>query len=286
MRPQIRQDENQLGFLWLSPDGDPIDLAGLMAIDYEPDRLPPTHLSALDDALIDIAGRFGELLGGGRAATLPNDRADLTNVVRVLDRLICEYAAAVAEPDVRGGPGVGTDAVRTARARMALGAGGPVPLAGLVDDPGEGVVPGFGRLRYADPQVSWRGARWVVESPEPDGPCFPLTLTMLLHNSSGVRKDAALDEHRAALLAVTADVAEQLHLTADPLDRTIACGAVEWLLYDWLMAHRQANDSPGIQIHSKFPQDATMIVESAAVGVRCRTAVLAGHLDLVPLFAS
>jgi hypothetical protein len=279
MQARIRQDEDQLGFVWLSPAGEPTDLAAVLRSDDEPDRLPPTHLSALDDALIDIAGRFGELLGGGRAAVLAADRANLAAVAQVLDRLIGEYAAAVADPDVRGGQIIGTAALIAIRARMALGCQDPVPLDGELDDPGTGVVPGFGRLRYADPSVPWRGARWVVESPNPDGPLFPLTLSMLLHASSGVLRDSALDEHRAALDAVSAAAADP---AADPV---LAGGAVQWLLYDWLMANREDAGSGAITIHSKFPKDAAMIVGAAAAMVRCRAVITPGYLDPVPLFA-
>lgn len=281
MRPTIRQDENQLGFLWLSPDGEPIALDALMAVDDEPDRLPPTHLSALDDALIDIAGRFGELLGGGRAAVRPEDRENLTSVSTVLDRLIHEYASAVPEPDVRGGQIVGTAALMAIRARMALGTSGPVPLDGQLDDPGYGVVPGFGRLRYADPLQPWRGARWVVASPNPEGPLFPLTLWMMLHESSGVLKDSALDEHRAALIDVTKAVDETPD--ADPM---IAAGALDWMLHDWLMANRENAESGAIQIHSKFPQDAGMIVRAAAAAIRARAATDPSVLVVHPLFAA
>ncbi len=85
---------------------------------------------------------------------------------------------------------------------MALRVAGPSPLAGELADPSLGVLAGFGRLHEVDPDQPWRGARGVVQTEE--GPRYPLTLSMLLFDSSGVNKDSSVDEHRAALRAVTA----------------------------------------------------------------------------------
>jgi len=71
-------------------------------------------------------------------------------------------------------------------------------------------------------------------------------------HGSGVEKDGALDEHRAALLAVSASA------DAD-------AGAIEWLLYDWLMAHRESERGAAIEIRFGRPADAAMIVAAAAV---------------------
>ncbi|WP_173153223.1 hypothetical protein [Phytohabitans suffuscus] len=73
----------------------------------------PTRLAALDDALIDAAGRFGRLLGGGDPVTTETRRLDLRELHRALDRLCREYAAAPAvvrtEAELRAGslPGPG-----------------------------------------------------------------------------------------------------------------------------------------------------------------------------------
>lgn len=72
----MMQNEGHIGFGWVSPAGAPISL---------PD---------LDDALIIAAGRFGDVLGGGRRPTGP-ERDDL--------------------PRVRGGP----EAHRARRGRCA-----------------------------------------------------------------------------------------------------------------------------------------------------------------------
>jgi hypothetical protein len=64
--PDIRQSDGQIGFSWVTPDGRPASLPELITGDAEPTRLAATHLSALDDALIDAASRWGEILGGRR----------------------------------------------------------------------------------------------------------------------------------------------------------------------------------------------------------------------------
>jgi hypothetical protein len=94
---------------------------------------------------------------------------------------------------------------------------------------------------------------------------FPLTLDTLLHGS-GVEKDGALDEHRAALLAVSASA------DAD-------AGAIEWLLDDWLMAHRESERSAAIEIRSGRPADATMIVAAAAAVSSARARARERSLD-------
>ena len=57
MRPRIVQTDDQIGFAWATVDGQPTSLLELVEADEEPDRLAATHLSALDDALIDAARR-------------------------------------------------------------------------------------------------------------------------------------------------------------------------------------------------------------------------------------
>ncbi|WP_432840282.1 hypothetical protein [Dactylosporangium sp. CA-092794] len=268
-RPSIAQTDEQIGFHWLSENGRPVGLAELVRTDPEPDRLLPTHLAALDDALIDAAGRFGRLLGGGEPATTETQRLDLRELHRVLDRLCLEYSAALAvvgsEAELRAGLIVGTAQLFAIRARMALGVSGPTPLAGTLTDPGVGVVSGHGRLVVVDEREPWRGARWVVESET--GARFPLTLSMLRYDSSGVNREAALDEHREALRRVAAAADEP---GADPF---IAAGSVEWLLYDWLMAHRESGSSGAIELRGNRLDDAGLIVTAAAALVRCRTRV-------------
>lgn len=269
VRCSISQTDEQLGFHWVSAAGAPIALDELVRHEEEPHRLVPTHLAALDDALIDAAGRFGELLGGGRLVSSVDEAQDLRELHRVLDRLCHEYAAALVRTglavDVRAGQIIGTAQLIAIRARMALGTSGPSPLGGQLDDPSLGVVAGFGRLHVVDEARPWRGARWVVQSE--DARRFPLTLSMLLFDSSGVNKEAALDEHRDALRSVTkaATLAE-----ADPFE---AAGAVEWLLYDWLMAHRESPASGAITIRREHPGDAELIVAAADVSavLRART---------------
>ena len=229
-----------------------------------PERCP--HLSAFDDALIDAARRFGPLLGGGRRPDSLEQQRDLRQLHEAFDRLCEEYAAAVSVTgmpvEVRAGQIIGTAQLMAIRARIALGTAGPVPFEGQLDGPGIGVVAGRGQMVVVDEARPWAGGRWIVQAD--DGRRFPLTLSMLLFDSSGVNKDAALDEHRQALSQVTA-------AAGDPgADLVVAAGAVEWLLYDWLMAHRESDASAAIEIRNGHEHDATMIIEAAAAGARCR----------------
>jgi len=86
----------------------------------------------------------------------------------------------------------------------------------------------------------------------------------MLFDSSGVNKDGARREHREAIEGcMAASSAED----ADPF--TVAC-ALDWLLYDWLMAHREDADSAAIQIPKGHDSDAQMIVAAACASVRAR----------------
>lgn len=267
--PRIEQRDEQVGFYWVSPDGRPATLATLVAVDDEPERLPPTHLSALDDSLIEMAGRFGEVLGGGRAPAVGAESVQLRELHRVLDRLIHEYAESAGvlglTPDVRAGQIVGTAALFGIRARMALGSAAPGPFSGQLDDPSVGVVAGRGQFRYVNESQLWRGGRWVVAAET--GELFPLTLSMLLFDSSGVNKDAALEEHRAALSAVVIAAADA---ESDPY---LTEGAIDWMLYDWLMAHRESPESAAIEIRKDRVQEAAMIVQAADASARTRARV-------------
>lgn len=297
MRPRIAQTDDRLGFHWCTIDGRPVSLPELCTLDDEPERLVPTHLSALDDALIDAVQQFGELLGGGRLPAGPEELRRLEELYRVLDRLVHEYDAAASAAglpvELRAGQIVGTAALVATRARMALGVAGPVPLEGTLIDPGLGVVAGHGRLAAVDPAQPWRGSRWVVEGE--DGRRFPLTLSMLLFDSSGVNKSAAEDEHREALRALTAAVEAAAGEAlgdgaggeagggagdeagggeagggADAVDPVVAAGAVEWLLYDWLLAHRESASSGAVEITRGRTDDAAMIITAAAAAARLR----------------
>ena len=280
MIPHIRQANGQIGFYWVTPAGQPVTLAELMATDAEPLRLLPTHLSALDDALIDAAGRWGEVLGGGRAVREGAEAAELTELYRTLEKLDHEYATAeqaagVATTELRAGQVIGTSALLAIRARMATGAAGPFPFDGELAEPRPGVMSGYGQFQHVSREtpdrglteqtpaaasaVSWRGGRWVLAAA--DGQRYPLTLDMVLHGS-GTEKDGALDEHRDALRALTGFAASE-DLPPDA-DQGVLAGALEWLLYDWLMAHRESERSAAIEIRSGRPADAAMIVHAAS----------------------
>ena len=142
MRPRIVQSDGQIGFFWATPAGRRTSLQSLVALEDqadEPDRLVATHLEALDDALIIAAERFGEILGGGRGPANADERDDLVDLHRTLDRLCFEYTAAIestgAAPDLRAGKIIGTAALFSICARQPLGLLGPAPLDGQLDEP-------------------------------------------------------------------------------------------------------------------------------------------------------
>ncbi|AQT80881.1 hypothetical protein B1R94_18875 [Mycolicibacterium litorale] len=266
MRPRIIQAEGQIGFYWETPAGEPASLQALIAVDDEPDRLAATHLEALDDALIIAAARFGDVLGGGRSPGDADERDDLLELHRTLDRLCFEYAAALEraglQPDLRAGKIVGTAALFSIRARLPLDLLGPAPFDGELDDPSLGVVGGFGEFHLVDPDKPWKGGRWLVRTEA--GQRFPLTLSMLLFDSSGANKEAARKEHRDALQAV---VSAARSPEADPL--AVTC-AVDWLLYDWLMAHREGPDSAEIIFPKGYESDGALVVSAAAASIAAR----------------
>ncbi|MFC4945113.1 hypothetical protein [Pseudonocardia sp. GCM10023141] len=275
MRPRIVQTEDQIGFHWATPVGEPTSLPDLVIGDEEPDRLVATHLEALDDALIIAAGRFGDVLGGGRRPDRL-EREGLRELHRALDRLCHEYATGLEltgiTAPVRGGQIIGTAVLFAIRARQPLDLLGPAPFDGELDDPSLGVVGGFGEYHQVDPQAPWKGGRWIVRTEA--GMRYPLTLAMLLFDSSGTNKDASLDEHREALRSVmTAAKAAD----ADPL--AVAC-ALDWLLYDWLMAHRDGPDSAAIEIPKGREPDAALIIEATAASVAARAMIDPCLLDV------
>ncbi len=278
MRPRIVQTDDQLGFYWATPSGTPIALQTLAAGDDEPDRLVATHLAALDDSLIAVAQRFGDILGGGRRPT-PGERDDLLELHRVLDRLCFEYHAALpvagVTADLTAGKIIGTAALFSICAREPLGLLGPAPLDGELDDPALGVVGGYGEMQFVDSAAPWKGGRWVVRTDA--GQRFPLTLSMLLFDSSGVNKDASRQEHREALQSVIDAAALP---EADPM--AVTC-AVDWLLYDWLMAHRDGPDSAEIIFAKGHDSDAGLIVAAAAASAAARATFDPGLLGLAPL---
>lgn len=265
MRPRIVQRDGQIGFYWVTPGNKLTSLPNLVVDDEEPDRLVATHLEALDDSLIIAAGRFGELLGGARQ---PDDQQRETLLIlhRGLDHLCGDFARALEltnmTADVRAGKIIGTAALFSIRARQPLGLLGPAPLDGELDDPAIGVVSGFGRMCHVDPHEPWKGGRWVLEAES--GRRLPLTLSMLLFDSSGVNKGAARREHRETIESC---IAAANMPEADPF--TVA-SALDWLLYDWLMAHREDPDSAEIQIPKGHESDAAMIVAAVAASVNAR----------------
>jgi hypothetical protein len=87
---------------------------------------------------------------------------------------------------------------------------------------------------------------------------------MIMFDSSGVNKDAALDEHRDALRSVTKAAPDP---TADPF---VVSGAIDWLLHDWLMAHRESPESAAIETRSNRREDAELIVAAAAAAAAAR----------------
>lgn len=277
MRPRIVQADGQIGFYWVTPDGVPTTLQELVLDDDEPDRLVATHLEALDDAMIVAAARFGELLGGGRQPDA-EERSDLVVLHRCLDLLVRDYALAAeitgTVPDLRAGKIVGTATLFSIRARFPVGLLGPAPLDGELDEPSLGVISGFGEMTPVDAERPWKGARWVLKAES--GQRFPLTLSTMLFDSSGVNKDAARREHREAIESCVAGAGAE---DADPF--TVAC-ALDWLLYDWLMAHREDQDSAEIVIPRGHDSDAAMIVRAACASVRVRARIDPGLASPLP----
>lgn len=276
MLPRIVATDDRIGFHWCAPDGAALRLLQIVELpDAEADRWLPTHLEALDDVLIEVAGRFGEVLGGGRGPRA-DERQDLTDSYRALDRLSHEYAdahaAAGVRDDIRAGQIIGTAALMSMRIRESIGLIGPAPWEGELDVPGPGVVGGRAGLHWVEDAATWRGARWLVVTDE--GQRLPATLSMLLFDSSGVDKDASLTEHRDALGRVTEAVGDQ---GVEPL---AASGAVDWLLFDWVMAHRESPDGGAVEVKSGKTSDARMIVLAAAASARVRARFDSGLLDL------
>ena len=75
MLPRINATDDRIGFHWSSPDGPAMRLVEVFELpDAEADRLLPTHLEALDDVLIDVAGR--------PQRGMPLDRPTLSRVRR------------------------------------------------------------------------------------------------------------------------------------------------------------------------------------------------------------
>ena len=207
-------------------------MQALVAGTTEPDRLVATHLAALDDALIDAAQRFGDILGGGRAPADADERDGLLELHRVLDRLCFEYRHGAGE-DRPGRRSAGRQDHRhrglfSIRARQPLGLLGPTaPFDGELDDPSVGVIGGFGEFHQVDPDRPWKGGRWVGANRS--GQCFPLTLSMLLFDSSGVNKGGPRRTPRRAAVGGVGGAVVGCRSAA------VTC-AVDWLLYDWLMA--------------------------------------------------
>ena len=273
--PQIVQTDDEIGFQWATPDGRPTTLAKLIPVDDEPDRLLGTHLSALDDSLIDIAGRFGDILGGGRQPMDANEAAKIRKVHRAIDRLSHEYAegatAAELPVEIRAGQIIGTGFLMSVGARRPLGLLGPAPLDGTLDDPPDSVIGGYGRFEKVDEEKPWLGGRWIVFTPEEQR--LPASLSLLLFDSSGVNKDGALIEHREALIGVVES------MDSPGADRLAAACAIDWLLYDWLLAHRDGPDSGAVEVPGGI-KDAAMIVTAADASALARSQIDPGLLDI------
>lgn len=259
------QGDEQIGFRWARGDGSATTLAELVADDDEPERLPATHLAALDDAMIAAARRFGDLLGAGRRPAL-HERDELAELYRRLDDACLDYARAAERlgmtPDGRAGRIVGTAVLMSILARQALDMLGPAPLDGELDEPELGVVGGYGEMVRVDPGRPWKGGRWVVRTES--GARLPLTLSMILFDSSGTNREAARDEHCEVLREVTSSAGQR---DSDAYD--VAC-ALDWLLYDYLMAHRDGPDSAEIVFAKGRDGDATVVVAAAAASVGAR----------------
>src|SRR5215204_4100199 len=101
------------------------------------------------------------------------------------DALAAEIAGVV--PDLRAGKIIGTATLISILGRFPVGLLGPAPFDGELDEPDPGVISGFGQMVRVDADRPWKGGRWVLKSES--GRRYPLTLSMMLFDSSGVNKD-------------------------------------------------------------------------------------------------
>lgn len=226
------------------------------------DELPPA-LAALDARLVEIAGRFGDVLGGQRPPRA-GEHDELTAAYTGIDAACAAWARGQQKgpADVRAGQVLGTAALLSIHCREVLGLMGPAPFTGELDPPPTGVVGGHAGMHTVDDATPWLGGRWLIVSD--DGRRLPATLEMLLQDSSGVDREASEREHRAALKGVTKAA------RADVPDPMAASGALDWLLFDWLMAHRESGTSAAIEISAGRLDDAAMIVWAVAASVTLR----------------
>ncbi|CAN5429953.1 hypothetical protein BH23ACT9_BH23ACT9_09810 [soil metagenome] len=263
------------GFVWRL-GGRPIALPDVVADPRRPaGALLRAHLDALDAVLMAAAGSLGQVLGGGRPPSTA-ERDDLDVLHRTLDRLVHEYAAsrtiAGVVADIRGGQIVGTAHMLGVRARTPLGLVAPAPLEDELDIPTPGMVSGHAEMAEVDPHAAWRGARWIVRTQ--DDRRLPARLGMLLGDSSGVDRDLTQDTHRAALKAATQGA------ITDAAEPGEASGALDWLLYDWLHAHRDDPSSVAVEIAKGRVDDAEMIVTAAHTSITLRARLRPGLLAL------
>lgn len=270
--PRLNARDDALGFRWSTPDGRPAALVDLLDLPgAEPDRWLPTHLEALDDVLIDVATGHSDLLAGGRPPT-SDERESATAAYGAIDRAVLEYddawRAADLPVDLRAGQIIGTAALLSIRCRDVLGLTGPAPFYGQLDTPPPGLVGGRAGMHRVDPDKPWLGGRWLVVTD--DGRRLPATLSMLLNDSSGVDSTATLREHRDALAELTRLVLDPAEGESAP-EPMAASGALDWLLYDWVLAHRDGEQSAAVEIKSGGTDDALMIQSAAAASVRLRS---------------
>lgn len=267
--PRIRTE--QIGFGWLSDDGRPTRLSELLLhADADPARLLSTHVAAVDELLGEVAVRFAALLTNGQAPD-PGDHDALAATYRVIDRLTVEYATARSliggdPPDpvadaLRAGRVLASGALVSIRARDLLSMTGPVPFDGMLDElPARGLT---GRARLAWRDEPWQGARWLLTTD--DGRRVPTDLRTLLAEITNRRdRESILREHREALDLVV------LAAAADGAEPMAASGAVDWLLFDWLMAHRDEYAPQGVRIHVDRVEDARMLIGAATISARLR----------------
>ena len=256
------------GFVWI----DAARTVGLPQVLADPLRpagaLLRQHLDALDQMLITVMGELGVLLGGSAGALDPAQSDRLDRLEAAIDRLVGEYRAGLLTvgvvADVRGGQICGTATISGHRIRVVRGRVPSAPLSGQVDEPGLGVVAGLAEMSDPVAGAPWSGRRWIVRTQ--DGRRLPATLGMLLGDSSGVDRKATLDAHREALKDITGVAGD------DPR----AAGALEHLLLDWLMAHREDQTSIAVEIAKGRIDDAAMIVDAATTAGSLRT-LATGH---------
>ena len=129
---------------------------------------------------------------------MPTNVTNLLELHRTLDRLCFEYAAALRRTglavDLRAGKIIGTAALFSIRARQPAGAAGAGPFDGELDEPAPGSSAVTAKVPPVDPDKPWKRALGGADRSRTT--FFPLTLSMLMFDSSGPTRRARQEHLR------------------------------------------------------------------------------------------